>query len=30
MEAAGLRLDSRKAPQDVMVIDHADKTPTDN
>lgn len=30
MEAAGLKLDSRKAPQDVMVIDHADKTPTDN
>jgi uncharacterized protein (TIGR03435 family) len=30
MEAAGLRLESRKAPQDVMVIDHADKTPTDN
>ena len=30
MEAAGLKLDSRKAPQDVMVIDHADKTPTEN
>lgn len=30
MEAAGLKLDSRKAPQDVMVIDRADKTPTEN
>lgn len=30
MEAVGLRLDSRKAPQDVMVIDHADKTPAEN
>jgi uncharacterized protein (TIGR03435 family) len=30
MEAAGLRLESRKAPQDVIVIDHADKTPTEN
>jgi uncharacterized protein (TIGR03435 family) len=30
MEAAGLRLESRKAPQDVMVIEKADKTPTDN
>lgn len=30
MEASGLRLESRKAPQDVMVIDHADKTPGDN
>jgi uncharacterized protein (TIGR03435 family) len=30
MEAAGLRLESRKAAQDVMVIDKADKTPTDN
>jgi uncharacterized protein (TIGR03435 family) len=30
MEAAGLKMDSRKAPLDVMVIDHADKTPTEN
>jgi uncharacterized protein (TIGR03435 family) len=30
MEAVGLRMDSRKAPVDVMVIDHADKTPTEN
>ena len=30
MELVGLRLDSRKAPLDVMVVDHADKTPTDN
>lgn len=30
METAGLRLESRKAPQDVIVIDHADKTPTEN
>jgi uncharacterized protein (TIGR03435 family) len=30
LEAAGLRLDPRKAPQDVIVIDRADKTPTEN
>jgi uncharacterized protein (TIGR03435 family) len=30
MEAVGLRLDSRKAPVDVMVIDQANRTPTDN
>ncbi len=30
MELVGLRLDSRKAPLDVMVVDHADKTPTEN
>ncbi len=30
LEAAGLKLESRKAPQDVIVIDHADKTPTEN
>ncbi len=30
MEAAGIKLESRKAPQDVMVVDHADKTPTEN
>ena len=30
LDAAGIRLESRKAPQDVIVIDHADKTPTEN
>jgi uncharacterized protein (TIGR03435 family) len=30
LEAVGLKLDPRKAALDVMVIDHADKTPTDN
>jgi uncharacterized protein (TIGR03435 family) len=30
IEAAGLRIEARKAPQDVIVIDHADKTPTEN
>jgi uncharacterized protein (TIGR03435 family) len=30
MEATGLRMDSRKAPLDVMVIDHVEKTPTEN
>jgi len=30
LDAAGLKMDPRKAPLDVMVIDHADKTPTDN
>jgi uncharacterized protein (TIGR03435 family) len=30
LENAGLRLDSRKAAQDVIVIDKADKTPTEN
>lgn len=30
MEAAGLRMEARKAPQDVIVIDHADRTPTEN
>ena len=30
IEAAGLRLEGRKAPQDVIVIDHADRTPTEN
>jgi uncharacterized protein (TIGR03435 family) len=29
IEGAGLKLESRKAPQDVIVIDHADKTPTE-
>ena len=30
LDAAGLKLDSRKAPQAVIVIDKADKTPTEN
>jgi uncharacterized protein (TIGR03435 family) len=30
MELVGLKLDSRKAPLDVMIIDHADKTPGEN
>jgi uncharacterized protein (TIGR03435 family) len=30
MEGAGLKMDSRKAPLDVMMIDHAEKTPTEN
>jgi len=30
MDAVGLRMDSRKAPADVMVIDQASKTPTEN
>ena len=30
LEAAGLKMDPRKAALDVMVIDHADKTPADN
>ena len=30
MEGSGLKLDSRKAPLDVMVIDRAEKTPTEN
>ncbi len=30
MEAVGLKLDSRKAPQDAIIIDKADKTPTEN
>jgi uncharacterized protein (TIGR03435 family) len=30
MDKVGLRLDSRKAPLDVLVIDQADKTPTEN
>jgi uncharacterized protein (TIGR03435 family) len=29
-EQLGLRLDERKAPLDVIVVDHADKTPTEN
>jgi uncharacterized protein (TIGR03435 family) len=30
LDGVGLRLDSRKAPLDVLVVDQADKTPTDN
>lgn len=30
LDVAGLKLDPRKAPLDVMVIDKADKTPTEN
>jgi uncharacterized protein (TIGR03435 family) len=30
IEKLGLKLDSRKAPLDVLVIDHAEKTPTEN
>jgi uncharacterized protein (TIGR03435 family) len=30
LDAVGLKLDSRKAPLEVLVIDQADKTPTEN
>jgi len=30
IEAAGLKIEERKMPQDVIVIDHADRTPTSN
>lgn len=30
LDAVGLKLDSRKAPLEVLVIDRADKTPTEN
>jgi uncharacterized protein (TIGR03435 family) len=30
LEKLGLKLESRKAPIEVLVIDHAEKTPTDN
>ena len=30
LEKMGLKLESRKAPVEVLVIDHAEKTPTDN
>jgi uncharacterized protein (TIGR03435 family) len=30
LESAGLKLESRKAAQDALVVDKADKTPTDN
>lgn len=30
LEKLGLKLESRKSPVEVLVIDHAEKTPTDN
>jgi len=30
VQTLGLKLESRKAPLEVLVIDHAEKTPTDN
>jgi len=30
LEKLGLKLESRKAPLEVLVIDHAEKTPTAN
>jgi uncharacterized protein (TIGR03435 family) len=30
VEKLGLKLESRKAPVEVLVIDHAEKTPSDN
>jgi len=30
MQKVGLKLDARKAPLDVVVVDGARKTPTDN
>jgi uncharacterized protein (TIGR03435 family) len=30
MQAAGLKLEARKVPMDVLVIDHAEKTPSAN
>jgi uncharacterized protein (TIGR03435 family) len=30
VEKLGLKLESRKAPVEVLVIDHAEKTPTEN
>jgi uncharacterized protein (TIGR03435 family) len=30
MQKLGLKLESRKAPLEVIVIDHAEKTPSDN
>ena len=30
MEKLGLKLDSRKAPVETIVVDHLEKTPTDN
>jgi uncharacterized protein (TIGR03435 family) len=30
LQTVGLKLESRKAPLDVLVIDHAEKAPTEN
>jgi uncharacterized protein (TIGR03435 family) len=30
LDAVGLKLESRKAPLDVLVIDHAEKNPSEN
>jgi uncharacterized protein (TIGR03435 family) len=30
LQTVGLKLEPRKAPLDVLVIDHAEKTPTEN
>jgi uncharacterized protein (TIGR03435 family) len=30
LDKLGLKLESRKAPLEVIVIDHAEKTPSDN
>jgi uncharacterized protein (TIGR03435 family) len=30
IEKAGLKLESRKAPVGVIVVDHLEKTPTEN
>jgi uncharacterized protein (TIGR03435 family) len=30
MEKLGLKLDARKAPVETIVVDHLEKTPTDN
>jgi uncharacterized protein (TIGR03435 family) len=30
IESLGLKLDARKAPLDVLVIDHVEKTPLEN
>ena len=30
VEKLGLKLESRKAPVEVLVVDHAEKTPSDN
>jgi uncharacterized protein (TIGR03435 family) len=30
IQSLGLRLESRKAPVDVVVVDHMEKTPSEN
>jgi uncharacterized protein (TIGR03435 family) len=30
LQALGLKLEPRKAPLDVLVVDHIEKTPSDN